>query len=218
MKKDEKFRNIIKLFNTKKVISFDIITQQITCSQRTAQRYLKELNSLTSYTHRGKYFTLSTIAQFDMNGFWYFSSIGFSKYGTSIDSILALIQQSENGITKEELENILRIKIPRQIQILLEQKRLYRLKLGNKYLYMSKESIDNRSKKMKILSHRQSEEFHKKTLNITHVIAVLKVVLVEKKIDMSNLKKLIEKYNLDLPIEKMEKLIIHYDLTEKKTR
>jgi hypothetical protein len=38
MKKDEKFRNIIKLFNTKKVISFDIITQQITCSQRTAQR------------------------------------------------------------------------------------------------------------------------------------------------------------------------------------
>lgn len=217
MTQSEKLQNITKLFTIEKVVSFDTITIQFGCSQRTVQRYLKMINSLTSYTHRGKYCTLSTIPQFDKNGLWYFSSIGFSKYGTSFDTILELIEQSENGVTKDELENILRIKIPRQIQILLDQKKLYRLKLGNKYLYLPKSSMDNRTLKMKILAHRQAEEYHNKTLNITHVIAVLKVVLVEKKIDLNNLKKLIGKYNLRLPIEKLEKIIIHYDLTEKKT-
>lgn len=215
--KENKLLEIIKYFNYKKVLSLENIANQMGNSHRTVQRYLKQLNSLTSYTHRGRFVTLPTIAQFDNNGLWHFNSIGFSEFGSSMNSILELINRSENGITKEELENILKIKIPRQMQILLEQKMLYRLKLYNKYLYLPKETMDNRIEKLKIVANRQTEGYHKEKLGITDIIAVLKIVLVEKKIDMNNLKQLIKKYDLSLPVLKLEKLILKHNLTEKKT-
>lgn len=216
MPDENKIQKIIESINCKKVLSFENIAEEIGNSFRTAQRYLKRLNGLTSYTHRGKFVTLPTIAQFDNNGLWHFNSIGFSKFGSSLDSILELITRSENGVTKEELENILKIKIPRQMQILLEQKKLYRLKLGNKYLYLAKNVMENRVEKIKIVANRQTEEYHKKKLEITDVIAVLNVVLVENKIDMNNLKQLIQKHELSLPVLKLEKLIVKYNLTKKK--
>lgn len=215
--KENKLLEIIKYFNYKKVLSLENIANQMGNSHRTVQRYLKQLNSLTSYTHRGRFVTLPTIAQFDNNGLWHFNSIGFSEFGSSMNSILELINRSENGITKEELENILKIKIPRQMQILLEQKMLYRLKLYNKYLYLPKETMDNRIEKLKIVANRQTEGYHKEKLGITDIIAVLKIVLKEKKIDMNNLKQLIKKYDLSLPVLKLEKLILKHNLTEKKT-
>lgn len=208
---------IVKYLDSKKISSLENIANQIGNSHRTVQRYLKHLHSLTSYTHRGRFVTLPAITQFDDNGFWFFNSVGFSKFGSSMNSILELIKRSENGITKEELENILKIKIPRQMQILLEKKMLYRLKLYNKYLYLPKEIMDNRIEKLKIVAGRQTEEYHKETLGITDLIGVLKIVLMETMLDMDNLKQLIKKYNMSLPVLKLEKLISKYNLTEKKT-
>jgi hypothetical protein len=45
---------------------------------------------------------------------------------------------------------------------------------------------------------------------------VLKVVLAEYKISLDNLKKLVKKYRLDVPIRKIEQLVVKYDLTSKK--
>ncbi|MCP4760453.1 MAG: hypothetical protein GY870_01645 [archaeon] len=215
--KTNKLEEISECFKNDKVLTLEIIANQNNKSCRTMQRYLNQLNSLTSYTHRGKYVTLPHIPNFDKNGLWFHSSIGFSMHGSSLDTILVLINKSKNGITKNELENILRIKIPRQMQILLEQNKLYRVKLNNTYLYMPKEIMNNRSEKIKIIAHRQTEQYHNQHLGLTDVIAVLKVVLMEAKIDMGRLKQLIIKYNLRLPVSKLEKIIINYHLSEKKT-
>ena len=60
------------------------------------------------------------------------------------------------------------------------------------------------------------EEFYDRKINIADLVAVLKVVLAEHKIHMNNLKKLVAKYSLQVPIKKIEQLILKYDLSSKK--
>ncbi len=55
-----------------------------------------------------------------------------------------------------------------------------------------------------------------KKVSIADIIVVLKAVLSEYKIDMNNLKKLVQKYSLDVPIKKIEQLLLKYDLASKK--
>ena len=60
------------------------------------------------------------------------------------------------------------------------------------------------------------EEYYDRKIKIVDLIALLKAVLTEHKIDMNNLKKLSKKYSLDVPIKKVEQLILKYDLLSKK--
>ena len=48
----------------------------------TVFRKLRELAYHSSYSHRGKYYTLEEIARFDERGLWSFRSVYFSQYGT----------------------------------------------------------------------------------------------------------------------------------------
>ena len=75
------------------------------------RRDLRALNYVTSYTHRGQFITLPKIPCFDNNGIWFFHEIGFSQYGNSFESILKLIDKSKQGVSREELEDILKIGI-----------------------------------------------------------------------------------------------------------
>lgn len=217
LKKDDQLEEIRELINKKKVLSLQMIAAQVMSSERTIQRYLKELNGLTSYTHRGKFVTLPEITQFDSNEIWFYRQIGFSKYGSSLDAIIGLINRSEHGVSRDELEEILRIGISKQIQILLKQERLHRVKVGNKYIYIPEEAATNKKKMLRIVGSRKIEEHYDVEVKISDLIAVLKVVLQEGRIEMRLLKRWIKKYSLKIPLGKLESLIMKHKLDEKKT-
>ena len=103
----------------------------------------------------------------------------------------------------------------RSAQFWLKQNRLHRVKLGAKYFYLSEELAKNKKRKMQLLDI-DIEEYYDRKVKVTDLIAVLKIVLTEHKIDMNNLKKLIKKYSLQVPIRKVEQLLLRYDLTSKK--
>lgn len=108
-----------------------------TISRITGFRYLRELNHLTSYTHNGKYYTLQEIAQFDSNGFWYFGNIGFSAHGTLIETLHQTITQSVAGKSNSELERHCGVKVQTALRTLLRSKKIVRVKLEKKYLYVN---------------------------------------------------------------------------------
>ena len=213
MDKKDRLKFIRNFIQTAKAITIDQLFAHIPYCEKTLRRDISELNAITSYTHRSKYITLQTIAEFDKNGIWFFNDIGFTKYKNSQDLIVHLIAQSKKGITKEELEKILKIDISKQIQILLTQKRLYRFKLGARYCYLPEELAKDKTRQIQLID---IEEYYDKKVEISDLIAVLKVVLAEYKISLDNLKKLVKKYRLDVPIRKIEQLIVKYDLTSKK--
>lgn len=47
----------------------------------TVFRELRQLGYHSSYSHRGKYYTLDEVARFDEFGLWSCRSVGFSQHG-----------------------------------------------------------------------------------------------------------------------------------------
>ena len=202
-----------------KVSSLQAVIDQVGGTERTIQRYLKELKSLTSYTHRGRYVTLPDIPRFDDNGIWFFQQIGFSKLGSSLDTIVGLIDDSDSGVSREELEAILKIGISKQIQILIQREKIHRVKLGSRYLYLPQRLMLDKKKRLQIVGKHQAEERLDKDVHITDLVALLKAVLIEKKIgiDFKSIKRFTQKYSLSIPLKKIEQLLLKYDLRKKKS-
>jgi len=66
-----------------KIATLDELKQALgTSVDVTVFRKLKPLDYLTSYSHRGRYYTLREIARFDDKGLWSQANVWFSQAGT----------------------------------------------------------------------------------------------------------------------------------------
>lgn len=216
MEKNERTLTIKKLFQGQKVSTLSQLAKKIIGNERTVQRDLKQLNAISSFTHSGRYISLENIPRYDDHGIWFYKDIGFTKYETSLELIMELINSSKEGLTREEIQEITRIKIFQQIQTLLLRDQLHRVKVGNKYVYIPYNVIKNKKKMLKVVGTHQTEAIYDNGVGVEDLIAVLKVVLQEGNIKMRSLKHWIKKYSLKISLGKMEKLILKYNLDEKK--
>jgi hypothetical protein len=106
----------------------------------TAFRKLKDLCCRTSYSHRGSYYTLDEISRFDALGLWSFRSVWFSKYGTLVSTVEALVEASEAGYRASELEGVLHVDVKAPLLKLVRNERLVRQKVSGRYLYLASDS------------------------------------------------------------------------------
>jgi len=64
----------------------------------TIFRKLKPLDYLTSYSHRGRYYTLREIARFDDLGLWSQADVWFSRFGTLLATAEMFVNRSPRRI------------------------------------------------------------------------------------------------------------------------
>jgi len=69
----------------------------------TVFRKLKELSYRSSYSHRGRYYTLDEIPQFDPQGLWSFQEVWFSRWGNLVTTLETLVSASPQGYFTKEL-------------------------------------------------------------------------------------------------------------------
>ena len=127
-----------KLFLKNKVLEIqDVMSALKATSSRTAQRYLKRLGYLSSYTHAGAYYTLKEVPEFDKNGLWHYGDIGFSKHGTLMETIVHLVDASRQGTTSSELEKLQRVYVQNALLSLVKAKKIARKEVDGLYVYFS---------------------------------------------------------------------------------
>jgi DeoR/GlpR family transcriptional regulator of sugar metabolism len=219
MASTEERRNVVEnIIRSKKIQTFEQILKQVNCSEVTLRRDIRWMKGITSYTHQGRFVTLEDIPEFDHNDIWFYNNIGFTKFKNSLELIVHLINHSKEGLTREQIQKILKIQIFQQIQTLLKRNKLYRSKIGNKYIYLPEELSRNKKQKLLSLNVNNIEEYYDAIVSSSDLVALLKAVLVEKKIkiDAKNLKRFTKKYSLTIPLNKIEQLLLKYNLTEKK--
>jgi hypothetical protein len=103
----------------------------------TVFRKLRELNYLTSYSHRGRYYTLSEIARFDTDGLWSHKAAWFSRYGTLLNTAETFVNQAAAGYYAEELAEALHVDVHDALLQLVRQNRISRQHVSGLYLYTS---------------------------------------------------------------------------------
>jgi hypothetical protein len=107
----------------------------------TVFRKLKELGYRTSYSHRGGYYTLDSIAHFDDSGLWSYQAVWFSRYGTLLNTAEAFVTRSEAGYFIEELDNRLQVETKDPLLKLFRAERVTREEVSGRYLYCSSDAL-----------------------------------------------------------------------------
>lgn len=136
----------IRLLNDNKIATLDELKQVLkTHSTMTVFRKLKALDYLSSYSHRGKYYTLNEIADFGDSGLWSYQSVWFSKHGNLIETAKEFIDKSTAGFTANELESVLHVQVKHPLLRLFQNRRIDRKKISGRYVYINAEPKKQKS-------------------------------------------------------------------------
>ena len=124
-----------------------------TTGTMTVFRRLKVLGYLSSYSHRGKYYTLLDIPKFDEQGLWSYQAVWFSQHGNLVSTVKEFVEDATVGWTAQELERILHVEVKRPLLQLYQGKAIHREKLSGVYTYFSARGDKRRSQ---LLMRKQS--------------------------------------------------------------
>lgn len=108
---------------------------------QTVFRKLAQLSYLTSYSHRGGFYTLESIARFDEHGLWCCRNAWFSRHGTLLSTIQSLVNDAPAGCFAHELEALLHVSVTDALLQLVHERRLHRQALGPLYFYTAPDRL-----------------------------------------------------------------------------
>lgn len=111
----------------------------------TVFRKLAELDYRTSYSHRGRYYTLDELASFDALGLWTFRAVYFSRFGTLVSTVEALVNGSEAGYDVAELDATLHVDPKAALLGLARAGRLARAEVSGRYIYLAADAATRRA-------------------------------------------------------------------------
>ena len=95
-----------------KIATIDELKQALgTSVDVTVFRKLKPLDYLTSYSHRGRYYTLREVARFDEKGLWSHATVWFSQAGTLLSTAESFVNHSPRGFFADELARALHVDV-----------------------------------------------------------------------------------------------------------
>jgi hypothetical protein len=153
-------KTIEKFLKDRKIATFDQLKASLGNPARcTIFRKLAEMEYLSSYSHRGKYYTLRSIATFNALGLWQYRSVWFSRFGNLIDTAEALVHRSDTGYTATELKTVLHVDATHALAKLVQSGRLQRDPfISSAYIYLSGDNqvAQRQRKARKVQSKRSS--------------------------------------------------------------
>jgi len=125
------------VFRREKVLSMAGIKDVVgTGSRMTAFRRLRALPYRSSYSHRGMYYTLDDIPEYDQYGVWGFDAVYFSCHGTLLSTVEALVDLAASGSTAAELAVAVHLRVQNALKVLTDRGRLIRRQIGHEYVYV----------------------------------------------------------------------------------
>jgi hypothetical protein len=125
------------LFGQEKVLTLDAMKKALgTTAKMTIFRKLEALSYRASYSHAGKYYTLDELAEYDQSGLWNYHQIYFSKYGSLVNTVEALVCASEAGYFAHELQELVHVRVHTPLLNLTASGHLRREGLTPGYLYL----------------------------------------------------------------------------------
>jgi len=105
-----------KLLGRRRVATLEVLFEALgTRSRMTVFRRLKEVGYRSSFTHRGRYYTLREIPRFDADGLWFYEGVGFSRFGTLKETVAQMVPEAQAGSTQSELTAVLRVPVQRPL-------------------------------------------------------------------------------------------------------
>ncbi len=123
----------------------------------TVFRKLRQLSYRTSFSHGARYYTLEEIVRFDEHGLWRHKGISFSRHGTLLATLEAMVHESTAGLFASDLQERLQVGVRESLLRLAKKGAVHREKIGHRYLYCSTKPAVRR-KQLKLQSSAMTTE------------------------------------------------------------
>ena len=131
-------RDLERVLQQRTLCTFDQLADALgTESRMTVFRKLAVLPYLTSYSHRGKYYTLRSSCRFDESGLWSHRGIWFSTDGTLLDTSKRFVDQAPAGYSASELDNALHVETRQSLLHLVHRHLIERQRFGGAFIYFA---------------------------------------------------------------------------------
>jgi len=104
-------QKLVNWLRQRKVASLQQLQRQFQVSHMTVFRALKKHGYYTSYNHNAAYYTPADVPQFDEWGLWAWRDVHFSREGTLLNTLRALVTQAPAGLTVGELQQRLQTRV-----------------------------------------------------------------------------------------------------------
>ena len=119
-----------------------------TSATMTVFRKLKALGYRTSYSHRGKFYTLASLPQFDSLGLWSHGKVWFSCHGNLLQTAAYWVEQAEAGFTAAELQGHLHVEVKTALLQLYRREQIHREELGGVFVYLAAQARQRARQRM----------------------------------------------------------------------
>jgi len=204
-------QDLLKAFQRNKVLTKEEILQVTQCSTMTAWRLLQRHGYYTSYNCNARYYTLADIPQFDQHGLWRFGKIRFSQWGSLTETVIALVQNSQAGMTAEQLQELLLVKDLRPaLGRLYRQGRLAREKIRGRFVYFPREDASDRRER------RRQMESPPVLPPLEQIIALLVEIIQRPKNSPQQWARRLARQQIQLSQQDILAILNHYQIDLKK--
>lgn len=127
---------LLSLFRRRPIVTMHEMRAALgTAVDRTVFRKLQGFAYHSSYSHRGKFYTLDALAEFDERGLWVCRGACFSRFGTLIDTAEQFVTRSDRGCLASELAGELQVPVKEPLLNLVSAQRLVRKRIAGQYVY-----------------------------------------------------------------------------------
>lgn len=197
------------LLEEKKITTNDDLVQLFDCSRKTAQRHLKALGAINSYNQYGRFYTLTTIADFNQYGIWSYKDACFSKFGNLRQTLIGVVTQSEMGLSGEQLGKKMKINENSFLSHFRHDTKIHREKFNNRFVYFSSQP----QRKSQQIAHRRKEENPSELPNDTQAIMILVQCIKSPKASTKEIAKM-----LKFSLSSINCLLAYHSIKFKKKR
>lgn len=135
-----------------------------TSATMTVFRKLKALGYRSSYSHRGKYYTLAEIPRFDERGLWSYDAVWFSRDRSLLATAERFVEEAEAGFTAGELQDWLNLEVKGPLLKLYRQRRIDREDIGGRYVYFSRDPAVGREQRLRREARKAALEIEDATM------------------------------------------------------
>lgn len=129
--------DVVQIFRAPRVLTLEQLCHKMRASRSTVIRRLDEHGYHSSYNHSGKFVTISEVAEFDPHGLWSWNAARFSTHGNLKETVRQFVEDSEQGMTHEELATLLGVRVHNALLELVEEEWIDRERLGPTFVYVS---------------------------------------------------------------------------------
>jgi len=214
---------LVNWLKNRKVASMRAMRHQFRISQPTLLRYLKRYGYLTSYNYNGGYYTLHDVPQFDEHGLWAYRKIRFSKFGTLAQTIVASVQNADQGMTTAELEQRLQTSVANLLGRLVQQRRLSNRNLcGRHVVYLAAEPAQAerqfRQRHRNLDRAAPADQLLPTGVAAEQVIAILRQMVLVPDSKPEPLARRLARHGIAVTTGQVRQVIEHYALEKKRHR